>query len=104
MSNESSVLQVTTDGPSGKKVTGSVSLVNSSGASLFTSTGLVLSGDTRLYVGAGVPVDYTDGSPPATGEAEAGIGSLYLDTTNGKAYINGGTKAQPIWKLVTSAA
>jgi len=24
--------------------------------------------------------------------------------TNGKLYINGGTKAQPIWKLITSAA
>ena len=104
MSNESSVLQVTTDGPSGKRATGSVALVSATGASLFTATGLVLSGDTRLYTGAGAPVDYTDGTPPATGEAEAGIGSLYLNTTNGKAYINGGTKAQPIWKLVTSAA
>lgn len=104
MSNESSVLKVTTDGPAGKRVTGTVALVDASGNSMFTSTGLVLSGDTRLYTGAGAPVDYTDGDPAATGEGEAGIGSLYLDTTNGKAYINGGTKAQPLWKLVTSAA
>lgn len=104
MSNESSVLRITTDGASGKRVTGTAALVDASGNSLFTSTGLVLSGDTRLYTGAGAPVDYTDGTPPATGEAEAGVGSLYLDTTNGKAYINGGTKAQPAWKLVTSAA
>lgn len=27
-----------------------------------------------------------------------------LIDTNGKLYINGGTKAQPVWKLVTSAA
>lgn len=54
--------------------------------------------------GAGVPVDYTDGDPVATGEGYAEIGSLYIDRTNGKLYINGGTKAQPVWKLVTSAA
>jgi hypothetical protein len=33
-----------------------------------------------------------------------GKGSLVADTTNGKLYINGGTKAVPVWKLVTSAA
>lgn len=61
-------------------------------------------GDVRFYSGAGAPVDYTDGTPPATGEGEAGIGSLYVNITNGKHYVNGGTKAQPIWKLVTSAS
>lgn len=103
MSNESSVYEVTA-GETEKRVTGKVALVDSSGNSLFTDTGMVLSGDTRLYTGAGAPVDYTDGTPPATGEAEAGIGSIYVDTTNGKLYVNGGTKAQPVWKLVTSAA
>lgn len=103
MSNESSVLQVTTDGPAGKRVTGAVALVNASGSSLFTPTGMVLNGDTRLYTTAGAPVDYTDGTPPATGEGEAGKGSLAIDTTNGKLYVNGGSKAQPVWKLVTSA-
>lgn len=58
----------------------------------------------QLFSTAGAPVDYTDGTPPATGEAVAEIGSLCTDHTNGKLYINGGTKAQPIWKLVTSAA
>jgi hypothetical protein len=33
----------------------------------------------------------------------AGIGSRYTDVTAGKLYINGGTKAQPVWKIVTSA-
>lgn len=33
----------------------------------------------------------------------AGIGSRYTDTTNGKIYINGGTKAVPVWNIVTSA-
>jgi hypothetical protein len=37
------------------------------------------------------------------GEAVAGIGSRYTDITNGKLYINGGTKAVPVWKIVTSA-
>lgn len=52
----------------------------------------------------GGPVDYTDGSPPATGEGTAEIGSLCADRTSGKLYINGGTKAQPLWKIITSAA
>lgn len=37
------------------------------------------------------------------GEAVAGIGSRYTDYTNGKLYINGGTKAVPVWNIVTSA-
>lgn len=61
------------------------------------------SDEVCFITGAGVPVDYTDGTPPATGETYAEIGSLYADTTNGKLYINGGTKAQPVWKLITSA-
>ena len=49
---------------------------------------------------AGVPVDGTSG----TGAGVLGKGSLALDTTNGKIYVNGGTLASPTWKLVTSAA
>lgn len=67
-------------------------------------TSYVLGTETLILHGAGAPVDYTDGDPAATGEGTAGIGSLYIDTTAGKLYLNGGTKAQPIWKLVTSAA
>lgn len=69
-----------------------------------TQTQVRIGVDVYFINGAGVPVDYTDGSPPATGEGVTGIGSLYTDITNGKLYINGGTKAQPVWKLVTSAA
>ena len=65
---------------------------------------LVLAGGLIVYTGDGAPVDYTDGTPPATGEGEAVIGSLYIDYTNGKLYINGGTMAEPVWKIVTSAA
>lgn len=47
--------------------------------------------------GAGVPTD------AVTGAAQCGKGSTYTDITNGKLYINGGTKASPAWKIVTSA-
>lgn len=47
---------------------------------------------------AGVPTD------SVTGAGQCGKGSLCVDYTNGKLYINGGTKAAPVWKLVTSAA
>lgn len=33
-----------------------------------------------------------------------GPGGLVIDTTNANLYINGGTKAAPVWKLVTRAA
>lgn len=62
-----------------------------------------LGGDVYISNGEGAPVDYTDGDPAATGEGVMGIGSLYIDMTNGKIYINGGTKAEPAWKIVTSA-
>lgn len=49
---------------------------------------------------AGVPVDGVAG----TGVGVAGIGSQATDITNGDIYINTGTKASPVWKLVTRAA
>ena len=52
------------------------------------------------FTNAGVPTDGTSG----TGAAWAGPGSLCVDTTNMKLYINGNTKASPTWKLVTSAS
>ena len=42
-------------------------------------------------------------SSAATGANQAAIGSLYTDTTNAKLYINGGSKAVPSWRIVTSA-
>lgn len=53
--------------------------------------------DVCVLNGAGVP---TDG---VTGAAFAGPGSLYIDTSGKKAYINGNTKASPTWKIITSA-
>ena len=52
--------------------------------------------DLHLY-GSGAPVDYTDGSPPATGEGTAYPGALYTDTTNANVYRNSGTRAEPAW-------
>jgi hypothetical protein len=52
--------------------------------------------DLMHLFGAGVP-------SAATGANQAAIVSLYTDTTNAKLYINGGTKAVPSWRIVTSA-
>jgi hypothetical protein len=51
----------------------------------------------REIVGAGAPTDGT------TGANTAGPGSRYTDVTGAKLYINGGTRASPAWKIVTSA-
>lgn len=103
MSGESQILEVTAGDAAGQKPTAKALLVNSSGVSLFQSDGMVIAGDVRIYVTAGAPVDYTDGDPAATGQGEAGIGSLCVRADTGKWYTNGGTKAQPLWKLITSA-
>lgn len=50
-----------------------------------------------IMQGAGVP------SNGVTGATFAEIGSIYCDRTNGKLYVNGGTKASPTWNIVTSA-
>lgn len=59
-----------------------------------------LSKEVVIMNGAGVPVDGGAG----TGATFAEIGSQYIDRTNGDLYINAGTKAAPVWKLVTRAA
>lgn len=48
---------------------------------------------------AGVPVDGGAG----TGQGFAGPGSLCIDYTNKKMYINSNTAASPTWKIFTSA-
>jgi hypothetical protein len=47
---------------------------------------------------AGAPVDGT------TLDDIAEKGALLIDTTNANLYINAGTKAASVWKLVTRAA
>ncbi len=57
-----------------------------------------------IYYDAGAPVDYTDGTPPATGEGTAVKGALYIDTINGFVYRNSGTQAHPAWTKLADAA
>ena len=102
MANESQVLEVSTAASVGK-INGKASLVTSAGVCKFQDAKMHLHGDVWIYATAGAPVDYTDGSPAATGEGEAGIGSLCVRLDTGKWHTNGGTKAEPLWKLVTSA-
>lgn len=52
------------------------------------------------YVNAGVPVDGAAG----TQFGVAAKGALLIDTTNANVYINAGTLAVPVWKLITRAA
>lgn len=64
----------------------------------------ILTNDVLDLVGAGAPVDYTDGTPPATGEGLAGPGSRYTDVTGKVLYLNTGTKAQPAWTALAFEA
>lgn len=56
-----------------------------------------MSNDVCHLSGSGAPSD------GVTGAGFAGIGSMYVRRDTGKAYLNGGTKASPAWKLITSA-
>lgn len=103
MAGANQVLVVDTDIES-KAANGRVQLVTEDGVQKFQAAQVHLHGDIWIYATAGAPVDYTDGDPAATGEGEAGIGSLCVRLDTGKWYTNGGTKAEPIWKLITSAA
>jgi len=53
--------------------------------------------------GTGAPVDYTDGSPAATGEGVVLPGCIY-SASNGDVYRNDGTQAEPIWVKLGDAA
>lgn len=52
--------------------------------------------ETCMIVKAGTPVDGTSG----TGAGYAGPGSLCIDKTNAKAYINTNTAASPLWTVL----
>jgi len=53
----------------------------------------LLNSSVILICDAGSPTNGTSG----TGVTFAGIGSIYIDTTAGNAYMNTGTKASPTW-------
>lgn len=50
---------------------------------------------------AGVPVDGVVGTGTFAGIAAKG--ASLTDTVNAKRYVNGGTQASPLWKIITSA-
>lgn len=102
MAGASQVLVVETDIES-KLPNGRVILTTEDGTQKFQAAQVHIAGDVWHYFTAGAPVDYTDGDPVATGEGEAGIGSLCTRLDTGKLHVNKGTKAEPIWGLVTSA-
>ena len=62
--------------------------------SIGQSTGTLV--DLRITAVAGAPVD------GVTGAGTMGVGSFYINTTNGYAYSNTGTKASPVWSQMTS--
>lgn len=99
MSNETSVLRVTKTGTD-KRVTGQVALVNSTGATIFGSTSLIVAGTTYIYTGAQTTRD--------TVRAEVGlggaIGSVYFSSA-GKIYLKvANADATTDWANVTSSA
>jgi hypothetical protein len=61
-----------------------------------SDSGYGFGNDARLLTNEGVPSNGTNG----TGAGSAGKGSLISDVTNGKLYINTGTKASPTWTVV----
>lgn len=60
---------------------------------------LCMFGDVHLMTGNGAPTDGAAG----TGAKLAAPASFYFDYTNGNAYINTGTKAEPSWKAISHA-
>lgn len=72
----------------------------------YAATSSIVNGLAAMHLyGAGAPVNYTDGDPPATGEGTAPTGALYSDTTSGtgRVYRNSGTQAQPTWTMMGDA-
>lgn len=57
-----------------------------------------MSSEVCIMSGAGAPVDGT------TGDTFAGTGSIYIDRTNGNAYLQVDVITAPVWKLITRAA
>lgn len=58
------------------------------------SIGFSVGDDVIIFLNSGVPTNGTTGANLSV------KGGLCLDTTNGKAYINTGTKASPTWTVV----
>jgi len=72
--------------------------VNKGSDSGFKVGQLILPRGARVFANAGTPTDGTSG----TGAGKAAPGSYCLDSTNARTYQNIGTKASPVWLLVTA--
>jgi len=72
------------------------------GAAIALATVAASGGDSLATdVAAVASAPFTSGAGTLPGLAAKG--HFRLDTTNAKAYLNGGTLAAPVWKIVTSA-
>lgn len=56
--------------------------------------------DLAIFINAGAPTDGTSG----TAAGKAGKGSLLIDYTNGRLYVNSNTKASPTWTVTPGSA
>jgi hypothetical protein len=65
-----------------------------SGVKAYTKANIRMEDDVVVMVDAGVPTNGT------TGDNFAGTGSLYVDSTAGKLYINTGAISNPTWIVV----
>lgn len=65
-----------------------------SGVIPYTKANIRMEDDVVIMVNAGAPVNGT------TGDNFAGVGSLYVDSTAGKLYINTGAISNPTWTVV----
>jgi hypothetical protein len=65
-----------------------------SGVKAYTKANIRMEDDVVVMVDAGVPTNGT------TGDNFAGTGSLYVDSTGGKLYINTGAISNPTWVVV----
>jgi hypothetical protein len=65
-----------------------------SGVKAYTKANIRMEDDVVVMVDAGAPTNGT------TGDNFAGTGSLYVDSTAGKLYINTGAISNPTWVVV----
>lgn len=76
---------------------GNVTPDDVAGALLINLVHLGTSDDTGILTGAGAPATVLSGKDHGRGK-----GTLYIDTTNGRLYINEGTAAAPTWAYMDS--
>ena len=68
-----------------------------------TVTGVATIVGVTVLSGDGAPTDYSEGVAAGTGAGVAGVGSIYVDTTNAELYINEGGSDEPAWVAMAKA-